>query len=93
MTATGKPSSSNAPSGDNAVTVPAATPPPSAETGLTIESQTMSLRTSSPARATPTAYTRRQPGSWPSGPSNRVLVTLWLVAALSIGLAAYLYLR
>jgi hypothetical protein len=100
MTGTGKPSSSADHSADiggdaeqRSPDQAPATSPSSPDTGVDIEPRTMSLRMSSPGRATPTAHLRRSAEVWISGPSNQVLAALWLVAALSIAVAAYLYLR
>ncbi len=80
------------PSAD-ASTVPGL-PPSMASAGATIEPATVRMKGSSP-RVTPTAGTRRSPTGAPkssSGPSNLVLIILWVVAIASVGVAAFLYL-
>ena len=72
-----------------AATVPAV----SAQVPVTIEPRTVKFRPGSPPRATPTAATHGVSSGRSSGPSNWVLIALWVVALLSVGLAIVLYLR
>jgi hypothetical protein len=44
-------------------------------------------------RSAPAIKPRLAPAARPSGPSNWVLIALWVVAILSVGLAVYLYVR
>lgn len=77
------------PADPEAATVP--TPLTTPPAPIAIEPQTQ--RTRPAPRATPTLATRSATPRRDGGPSNWLLVALWVMAALSVGLAIFLYIR